>query len=341
MNIRFKSALEQINAEAELINNTEKFLKSKLNKKNANKVSIFGLSIARSSFAATVATMLLTFGGSSAAYAYYKTPVSYLCVDINPSVELGINIFSKVVAVHSYNSDGELILKDIKVTGSSVKDAVRAIVISASKHGYIAEDGSTIIELTSETKSSSTAEVLSVSAETGANDALTKEASVAVVENDNISLKSRATAKELGITPGKLNLIKKLMEVDPEATVEAYKDASVKTIMKKIKDIKSADKATNKDSNTANNKANNTNSGDATDTYSNSTVSPTVTATPSPENNLYTSVPVSSKGTGKPVKTPEAVPSSQKTTKPTSTAKINKNNKVIPENKGTTNSKNK
>ena len=30
-------------------------------------------------------------------YAYYETPVDYLSLDINPSVELGVNAFQRVV----------------------------------------------------------------------------------------------------------------------------------------------------------------------------------------------------------------------------------------------------
>ena len=41
--------------------------------------------------------VILSLAGGG--YAYAKTPVAYVSMDINPSVELGVNAFDKVVSV--------------------------------------------------------------------------------------------------------------------------------------------------------------------------------------------------------------------------------------------------
>jgi hypothetical protein len=186
----------------------------------------------------TSLVFLVVAGGSTGAYAYYKTPVSYLSLDINPSVELGVNAFDKVVEVTGYNADGEKILEGIDVEGSNVTEAVKTLITSATDNGYIEEDGSTVVSLTSETDNPELATEIQKDAEEGANLALEEKVNSATVQTDNVSLSMNEEARALGITPGKLNLIRKLQEVDPTATVDQYKDSSVKNIMKTIKNCR-------------------------------------------------------------------------------------------------------
>ena len=185
----------------------------------------------------TGAAFILVAASSTGVYAYYKTPVAYLSLDINPSVELGVNAFDKVVTVEGYNDDGEKIIEGIDVTGSNVTEAVKTLIESAADNGYIVEDGSTVISLTSETDNPDIAAEIQNDAEDGANSALEDKDGIAVVQTDNVSLSMNEEARVLGITPGKLNLIKKLQTVDPTVTVEQYKDSSVKNIMKTIKSV--------------------------------------------------------------------------------------------------------
>ena len=175
---------------------------------------------------------------SIGAYAYYKTPISYLSLDINPSVELGVNAFGKVVSAMAYNSDGATILDGKNLFGSDVKNAVNLLVKSAAQKGFVAEDGSTVIAVTSETDNSTTAADLQDSAEQGADAAIKSEGDTASVVKENVALERREEAQELGITPGKLNLIQKLQALDSSITVDEYKDAKVTDIMNKFVELK-------------------------------------------------------------------------------------------------------
>ncbi|SEW46533.1 anti-sigma-I factor RsgI family protein [[Clostridium] fimetarium] len=236
MNTIFKSALNQIKTEEVLVNKTEIYLKDTLsNNKKPKLVNLFKTKAASRFFIAAASFLVILVGGSSAAYAYYQTPVAYLSLDINPSVELGVNAFGKVVNAEGYNEDGQTILAGTDVTGSTVEDAVQCLIMSADDKGYIANDGSTVISLTSETNNTNKATILQTKSELGVNHALQEIEKQAIVQKDNVALERRDEAKQLGITPGKLNLINKLQAVDPTATIDDYKDASVKEIMKNIK----------------------------------------------------------------------------------------------------------
>lgn len=261
MNTHFKSALDQIKADEALVSKTEIYLRDTLAKKqNPQRPELKKWRMMdMKKFAIAACAALLLIGGGGVAYA---TPVSYMSLDINPSVELGVNVFGQVVSAEGYNEDGKTVLSEIKVTGTNVTEAVNTVIDSAAEKGFIAEDGTTVVSLTAETDKDSTAAKLNEDAEAGVEEALVENGKSAEVRKDQVALARRDEARELGISPGKLNLIQKLQAVDPTVTVDQYKDAAVKDIMKAIKGNKDNPAKNDKkdetvdqnDSNTLNNK---------------------------------------------------------------------------------------
>jgi len=234
MNTRFQSALNHIKADDALINKTEMYLRERLNENQDSKIIKFQrcrLMLIKS-LAKVACILFILIGGSTGTYAYYKTPVAYLSLDINPSIELGVNAFDKVVSAEGYNADGKTVLNGINVTGTNIEEAVGTVISSAANNGFIENDGSTVVSLTSETDNINISSKLKTEAEAGVNKALKEKGKTAVIYKDNITLTYRDEAKDLNITPGKLNLIKKLQAVNPVATIDQYKEAKVKDIMK-------------------------------------------------------------------------------------------------------------
>jgi len=235
MNNHFKTAMDQVKAEETLLLRTSSYLKNVEDKNSRkNRVLLKGNQIMKKyAVAAAVAVMLI--GGGSGVYGYYKVPVKYLSLDVNPSIELGVSMSGDVVNVEGINDDGKTVLEGVDVVGSNVEEAVQTIVESASDKDFIEADGSSVVSITSETKSDSGADELTNAAEEGVNQALENENKVAEVVKSKIALARRDEARELGISPGKLNLIQKLQKLDSTVTVDQYKDAKVKEIMKAIK----------------------------------------------------------------------------------------------------------
>nr|WP_160687977.1 hypothetical protein [Clostridium sp. C2-6-12] len=178
------------------------------------------------------------FSLAGGTYAYAKTPVAYVSVDINPSVELGVNAFDTVVSVEAYNEDGKNVLEGTNLVNSKIDDAVSTVVTNAIKEGYIKEDGSSAIEITTATDKEKVADELDEELKGKVDKTLDDNNKEAKVESEKVALARRDEARKLGITPGKLNLIQKLQELDPAITVEEYKDSSVKNIQKKFKELK-------------------------------------------------------------------------------------------------------
>lgn len=240
METTFKKALSQIKADDKLKIKTAQYI---LNL-DSNVISIQSASATKKKTpfakkliaAACIAAVFCAL--PVGAYAYYKTPTSYISVDINPSVELGINSFGKVVSVTAYNTDGETVVAGLSLINSDVESAVKLIVISASQNGFIKDDGSSFISVTAETNNENRAEKLKQNAQAGAEDAIESEDDTATIEADNIALDRRDEAIALGITPGKLNLIQKLQALDPDILTDEFKNASVSDIQKKFTELK-------------------------------------------------------------------------------------------------------
>ncbi|MBE6828976.1 MAG: hypothetical protein E7519_02070, partial [Ruminococcaceae bacterium] len=109
---------------------------------------------------------------SAAATVYYKTPASYVSLDINPSVELGVNGFGRIVSATAYDSGGTTILNGQNIMDVDVESAVHTLVRAAAQKGFVAQDGSTIISVTSETDNTSAAIELENTAAQGAETAI-------------------------------------------------------------------------------------------------------------------------------------------------------------------------
>lgn len=228
----FKSAVSHIRAKENTKRKTEEYLMEHLlTVSSASGSARIKTSLIKQVVAVACAAVLVC-ATSIGAYAYYKTPTSYLSLDINPSVELGVNTFGKVISITAYNNDGKTILDGQNVMGSDVKNAVNTLVKSAMQKGFVAKDGSTVIAVTSETDNHTTADALQDAAEQGADSAVESGDDTATIQKENVALERRDEARKLGITPGKLNLIQKLQVLDPSITVDAYKDAKVTDMLK-------------------------------------------------------------------------------------------------------------
>jgi len=208
-----------------------------------NKIKdILGIIIMKRNIALALSVgLILSLAGGG--YAYAKTPIAYVSMDINPSVELGVNAFDKVVSVEAYNEDGKIILEGTNLVNSNVKDAVSIVISNAISDGYIKADGLSAIEITTSTDKKAVATELDESLKKVAEETLSDNKVEAEIESEKVAFARRDEARKLGITPGKLNLIQKLQELDPMISIEDYKSSSVMDIQQKTKELRKNNKS--------------------------------------------------------------------------------------------------
>lgn len=93
--------------------------------------------------AAAIIILLVPFAYFREAYA----TVAYVNVDINPSIELGINKYNSVNDAKALNSDGADLLKNISLKGMDIKNAINSVISKAKDDGYMNNNGENNIKV--------------------------------------------------------------------------------------------------------------------------------------------------------------------------------------------------
>lgn len=134
MNSNFKDALDNIHAEDTLKNNTKAFLAEKTKGYHKRPHALPYRRLA--SIAACFLFVLVLLGGG---WAYF-TPISVISIDINPSLELGVNRFDKVVFVKGYNEDGKALAKSLNIRFVDYTKALERVLDNESIADYLSQN---------------------------------------------------------------------------------------------------------------------------------------------------------------------------------------------------------
>lgn len=173
---------------------------------------------------AVSAAVVIAACGGMGSYTW-SNPISYVSLDINPSIAYSLNEFNRVIAVDGMNDEGAAIVDAI---GSSLKntDITTALTITVeqlSTEAYLdAENTNYMIIGVYSDKDSKADALLSTVDEFTANSVDT--CSITTV---NVSKETKESADSYGITAGKMELINEIAsvatdpkEVDPVALAE-------------------------------------------------------------------------------------------------------------------------
>lgn len=141
MNLIQKS-LENIQASEELKQNTLQYLHEQQHRRCR----------VRPRFApgyAMVMICLILFMGAGG-YSWYRKPVSYISVDVNPSIELHINRFGRVVSTEAYNDDGRDVIENVSLKNVSYMKAIDRLLMDENYSRYLKEDSRLVFTVVSD-----------------------------------------------------------------------------------------------------------------------------------------------------------------------------------------------
>ena len=195
--------------------------------------------------APAAAVFMLVIGLSVGAYAY-SLPYAYINVDINPSVELTTNPFNMVINAEGLNTDGTKILSSLKYKNRHFEKVIGDVLEIAAEEGFIKDNSSNVVMFTVSGKDQEKAARIHDKIKNSVEKEIKKINVETEVVVEKVPLKKHDEARELGISPGKLALIEKLIEQVPEVKIDEWKDTPVKDIMKTIKNAKKAGKTPQK-----------------------------------------------------------------------------------------------
>lgn len=155
----------------------------------------------------------------------YFTPTARINIDINPSIELGINRFDKVVSVNPLNDDGKKLAESLDIKFAGYDEALRKILDNKSVEALLS-DNEVMTVTVIETNNAKSAEILS-------------ETRVCVSGYGNVFCHSASSeeadaARELGLPCGKYRAFLELRKLDPDITPEEVSNMTMRQIRELI-----------------------------------------------------------------------------------------------------------
>lgn len=214
MNDKLKETFDLIHAEEDLKDKTKAFLAKETH--GYKKSKHFGI---QKLIPVAVCFLLLLIGWGG--YHIYFTPTSTISIDINPSLELGVNRFDKVISVKGYNEDGEQLASSLSVNNMDYKNAVEEIMENTSIAEYLSQDEIISIAVVGDDQEQSERIVSSMRLYTSDQ----SNAYCYAADTEEVAL-----AHEVGLSYGKYKAFLEVQALDPEITPEQIQEMSMREI---------------------------------------------------------------------------------------------------------------
>lgn len=217
MENKIKSAFDEIHAEDALKEETLIFLDKKT-QGYSRRHMLFSKSLTP-----VLACFFILLAGLGSYFSYF-TPVAAISIDINPSVELEINMFDKVIGFSGYNADGIELTKSLKLKHMNYSDALEAIMANEKIVSSLSENNLLEITVTSSSDEKSDKIQSCISSETNIS-------SEHIHCSDNWENVSEAHSS--GLSCGKYRAFLELQKILPDITAEEVSNLT----MREIQDI--------------------------------------------------------------------------------------------------------
>lgn len=213
---RIHDAFDSIRADEQLKETTKQFVKSKSEKKSRF--------IYRAAFqcAFMFACMVLVLAAGVSGYSWVFAPVSYVSIDVNPSIELALNRLDRVIDTAAFNEEGEEIIKNLSLKGKRYTDAIDAIIEDPVMQAYLAEDSELIFTVAAD-------EGREERIKTGI-DTCSGHIGHSNSQSISVGLAVASEAHDSGISLGKYYACLQLMQYDDTITIDECKNMSISKI---------------------------------------------------------------------------------------------------------------
>ena len=214
---KIQDAFDNIKAEPQLVESTKQFLSEKRREKGEPSRRL----AFPKALAAVCIALLLGIGIGGYGYSWVQAPVSYVAIDVNPSMELALNRFDKVVSVKAYNREGEEILRDLSLRGKRYTDAIDLIMASKAMEAYLTEKAELVFTVAADSSRESELKsgVEGCAGHSGHNS-----------QSFSVDMEAAAKAHDSGLSLGKYYAWLQLLQYDDTVTVDDCRDMSMAEI---------------------------------------------------------------------------------------------------------------
>lgn len=210
---KLKAALDQIHAEESLKTSAKKYLFEKVYFKEKKRHSPL-----RKFAAAAVCSLAVFIGGGS---WLYFTPTAFISVDVNPSLELGINRFDRIVSVTGYNEDGRALAQDLHIKYMDYTDALEALMKDQNMEVYLADNADVVLTVAGDSAAKSS-EILD-----NVESCMSEHQNVYCHSGDSGEVHH---AHDAGLSFGKYQAWQVLQDLNPDITLEEVQDMTMSEI---------------------------------------------------------------------------------------------------------------
>lgn len=176
--------------------------------------------------AACAACLLLTLGSLWLCF----TPAAYISVDVNPSLELTVNRFDRVIALDGRNDDGDALAQTLHVRFLDYQEALAQVLDSDVIAACLSRDEDLSITVAGADEARTAemlAQVSACAADRGAADCRAAD------------LETAKAAHDQGLTCGKYQMLLALQALDPEITAEDVRDRTMSQLRSWLAELES------------------------------------------------------------------------------------------------------
>ncbi|HBA48363.1 MAG TPA: hypothetical protein DCZ91_11320 [Lachnospiraceae bacterium] len=208
---RIHDAFGSVKAGEELKSLTKEYLKTARQRENRRRRRAdAGKPVFRRAFAGLCVMLVLALG--SGGYFLLGIPVSYVSIDVNPSIELALNRLDRVIAAEAYNADGTEILDAVSLGGMHYTEAIDRLVESQAMQPYLSENAGLIFTVASDSGQRENALLTGIESTSGCREhgGLGYGADISAVQE----------AHESGLSLGKYAAWQILLQYDSSITTE-------------------------------------------------------------------------------------------------------------------------
>lgn len=216
MNDKIKVAFNAVRADENLKSGTKAFIAQKTRNYTMLRKATNYQRIIPAAMTAVCSVIALFVG-----IKLFFTPTTHINIDINPSLDLGINRFDRVVSVNALNDDGKKLVETLDIRFAAYDEALRRILENKSIETMISEDEIMTITVI-ETNSAQSSNILSA-------------ARACVSDYSNVHCHSASSeqalaARELGLSYERYLAYLELRVLDPDITPEEIQSMTMREI---------------------------------------------------------------------------------------------------------------
>lgn len=212
---KVKEAFDKIHADSELKKNTREFIFQKTKGYRKNKLFSY-----KKQAAVIMVCFLFVLLGQKG-YSACFTSVSTISIDVNPSIELGINQFGKVIDVKSYNEDGATVVSAINIRFLDYREALMLLLQNENITQYLTQEQLVVITVFGADEKRNTEILADLTACTGSYE----NVQCCTGNSDEVT-----AAHSLGLSYGKYKAFLELQALDPDITIEDIRGLTMRQI---------------------------------------------------------------------------------------------------------------